>query len=348
MKIIVDSAIGKSFANHAARAGICMTLACMIPLAAHAQSSAQPQSSAEKQAEATSKFGLANLVGYAGLTIFQALNNWANSRIGTAAAPAQANASQSPTAVSLAAAFVNQIAPQVQGSLATMAQGSQSAWIPSPQPASFMPQPGQQIPFTQAPNFSQAPVILGQPDVPLATQQTAFDPNSPWDGKANYQGVTVSAMMLDGQNHVTGSRSLAAAFRTGERFKLRLVSTFDAVVSLDALRAQPGTVSPEGMFSHPPTWAGQLYPARTGHVVRIKAGEVVMLPLGASEYFTFEGQTGLELLSLNIRHPLAANHTLNRQPVYRQDMPDATSYSQLAQDGTYLGLTQIMVLRHGS
>lgn len=338
---------GKTLAKQAARTGFCVLLACMPPLAAHAQSSDQAARPAEQPDDTKSKFGLTNLVGYAGLTIFQAINNWANNRLG-AATPAQASASQVPTAVSLAATFVNQIAPQLQGNLATMAQGSQSAWIPATQPVPFNPQPGQQIPFSQAPNFSPAPLILGQPDVPFATRQTAFDPNKPWDGKANYQGVTVSAMMLDGQNHVTGTRSLAAAFRTGERFKLRLISTFDAIVSLDALRAQPGTVSSEGMFSQPPAWAGQLYPARADHVVRIKAGEVVMLPLGASEYFTFEGNTGLELLALNVRHPQAANHQLNRQPVYRQDTPDATAYSQLAQDGAYTGLSQILVLRHGS
>lgn len=348
MNTFSKSHAGKALAKQAARTGLCVALACMTPLAAHAQSAAQVAPSAVQSAEATPKFGLMNLVGYAGLTIFQAINNWANNRIGDAAMPMQANASQPPTAVSLAASFVNQIAPQLQNNLATMAQGSQSAWIPAPQPVPFNPQPGQQIAYSQAPNFSPAPLILGQPDVPFAAQQTTFDPNKPWDGRANYQGVTVSAMMLDGQNHVTGTRSLAAAFRSGERFKLRLVSTFDAIVSLDALRAQPGTVTPEGMFSHPPAWAGQLYPARADHVVRIKAGEVVMLPLGASEYFTFEGNTGLELLSLNVRHPQAANHQLNRQPVYRQDMPDATAYSQLAQDGVYLGLSQILVLRHGS
>ncbi|RJG00476.1 hypothetical protein [Noviherbaspirillum sedimenti] len=348
MKTISESRAGRTFAKQAARTGICLTLACMTPLTAHAQSSTQTLPPAEKQTEATQKFGLLNLAGYAGLTIFQAINNWANNRIGGAAMPAQAGAAQPSTAVSLAAAFVNQIAPQLQGSLATMAQGSQSAWIPSPQPASYNLQPGQQIPFTQAPHFSPAPLILGQPDVPFATQQAAFDPNKPWDGRANYQGVTVSAMMLDSQNRVTETRSLVAAFRTGERFKLRLVSTFDAIVSLDALRAQPGTVSPEGVFSHPPSWAGQLYPARADQVVRIKAGEVAMLPLGASEYFTFEGKTGLELLSLNVRHPQATNQELNRQPVYRQDMPEATAYSQLAQNGAYLGLSQILVLRHGN
>lgn len=340
MKNTTSSHRTQSFARRAISTGICIALLCGTTVGAQAQSA--PPS------EGTSKFGLLEVVSYAGLTLLQTFTNWASTRADRAGqAPMAGAMQQPPSPVSLASMFVNRLATDAQNVLATSAPGSQGMWVQTPQPHSANPQ-FQQIPFSQAPYFSPAPVVVGQPDVPLAMQQAAFDPNKPWDNKANYQSIAVSAQMLDDKNRVIDTRSLAAAFRTGERFKLRLISTFDAIVSIDSLRAVPGTVNANGVFTAPPTWAGQLYPAKADQVVQIKAGEVVLLPLGSNEYFTFDGKTGLELLSLNVRHPQASSNQVNRQPVYRQDGQGMTAYSQLVQNGTYTALTQILALQHGN
>jgi hypothetical protein len=106
-------------------------------------------------------------------------------------------------------------------------------------------------------------------------------------------------------------------------------------------------ISATGVLNGTPAWVGQLYPARADQVVQIKAGDVVYLPLGANEYFTFDNKSGIDLLSLNVRHPQAKADQVNRQPVYRQDTQGMTAYSQLAQAGTYMALTQVLALQHG-
>lgn len=300
----------RSAAKRAVCSAVCLTLLC------GAMSAAQAQAKTEEQGK--DKFALLGIASAisSGIGIFQALTNWASSRIQTLDNVAN-------TAAAVAANPFMLVPP------------------------AFAAGQAQPVPYTQAPSYSPAPLIMGQPDVPLAIQQASFDPNRSWDGKANYQGVSVSAVMLDGQNRVIETRSLAAAFRSGERFKLRLVSTSDAIVSLDALRAPPGTVAANGMLNAAPAWVGQLYPPRTDQVVQVKAGDVVYIPLGANEYFTFDNKPGVDLLSLNVRHPQAKNDLVNRQPVYRQDAQGMTTYSQLAQNGTFMALTQVLALQHG-
>lgn len=280
-------------------------------------STATAQTEPEGAKDKLAILGLVGLVG-SGMDIYRSFSSWVGNRVQRSAPAAS---------------------PAAQGSGASLAF--------SPDTIGTTMQ-GQGMPYNQAPSFSPAPLIMGQPDIPLLTQPGGFDPNKPWDSKANYQGVAVSAVMLDAQNRVIETRSLAGAFRSGERFKLRLVSTSDAIVSLDALRAAPGSIGPNGVLMMAPTWGGQLYPARADQVVQIKPGDVVHIPLGANEYFTFDNKTGTELLSLNVRHPQAGNQQqMNRQPVYRQDAPAMTTYSQLAQEGSFLALTQVLALQHG-
>lgn len=286
-----------------------LCLALMSTNCANAQT--EPEGAKDKLAV----LGLVSLVG-TGMDIYRFLSSWVGSRVQRAAPAAPPQGAGAPLAFS-----PDTIGPAMQG---------------------------QGMPYNQAPLFSPAPLIMGQPDIPLSAQAGGLDPNKPWDGRANYQGVAVSAVMLDAQNRVIETRSLASAFRSGERFKLRLVSTSDAIVTLDALRAAPGTIGPNGVLMMAPTWGGQLYPARADQVVQIKAGDVVHIPLGANEYFTFDNTTGTDLLSLNVRHPQAGNQQqMNRQPVYRQDAAAMTTYSQLAQAGSFLALTQVLALQHG-
>ncbi|SFB83276.1 hypothetical protein SAMN05216204_10227 [Massilia yuzhufengensis] len=252
-----------------------------------------------------------------GNAVFQSLANWTAGRVNPTTPGASPVAS--PALAATPAAF----------------------WLVHPPLAQGLPRP-----LAQAPSYAAIPVVLAQPDVPFRLADGGSDPGRPWDVNANYHGMAVSAVMLDSQNLVTDTRSLAAPFRAGERFKLRIVSTSDVLISLDALRAPRGTVGPNGVLLHQPSWIGQLYPARQEQVVQAKAGEVVYLPLGTSEYFTFDGRPGVDMVSLNLRHPQASNALLNRQPVYRHDAQGMTSFAQLVQPGSHMGLTQLLALQH--
>ena len=137
--------------------------------------------------------------------------------------------------------------------------------------------------------FEPAPVILGQPDVPLAGGNTA---RHGWDEQVNYQGMQVSLVVLDAGGQVQ-LRPLAAALRPGERFKIRITPIFSALASVDKVVGDP--------------WygqrAGQLYP-REGMSVQMQAGETVLLPLEPEQFFVFD-QWRNERLLLGVRHARA-------------------------------------------
>lgn len=295
------------------KAFVAQRLAAAAAGVALACSAAWVHAQGQKNEQGKDPSGLAAAPGTTGpgAGIFQAIETWASRRIG-GAAPSAAAPAALPVSLSLPPA---------------------------------VPAPAQPLPWTQSPSYSPAPLILGQPDVPFSAQQGSIDPSRAWDGRLNYQGVTVSAVMLNNQNLATDTRSLAAAFRVGERFKLRIVSTSDAIISLDGLRAPPGMSATNGVLTGQPALIGQVYPPQPEQVVHAKAGEVVHIPLGANAYFTVDDRPGVELLSLHLRHPQAKNNAINRQPIYRQDAQGMTTYVQLVQPGAHLALSQLIPLQ---
>ena len=174
-----------------------------------------------------------------------------------------------------------------------------------------------------APVFS--PVILGQPDIPVRTGT---------DAQSNYQGLHLAVVSTDAATNSMRFRSLAEGFKTGDRFKLRAVSTFDAVVFVD-------NVNPSGVRS-------RVYPALGGgdQVVFLKAGQQVLLPLAVDQFFEFANQTGAEQLLVTVRDPRSTSTALTNQPVYRQDEAWGSNLMQLTPPGTYAGFTQTLALMH--
>ena len=258
------------------------------------------------------KFALAAVVGAvsAGVSVFQAISSWFDAR--------------------------NAGAPPLPGTGPSTALG----------PAGVLPAPAGFA--ARSPSYNPAPLILGQPDIALRAAPGGVAASKAWDDKANYQGASVAAIMLDAHNGVLEIRSLARPFRIGERFKLRLQSTSDATLTVDQLNAVTGSNDAAGVLRTAPSWVRQLYPARADQVVQINAGDTVYLPLGSNEYFTFDGRHGTQLLALNLRARQAqAGVSLqpSLQPVYRQDAPGVTTYTQLALPGSALAMTQILALQ---
>jgi hypothetical protein len=122
-------------------------------------------------------------------------------------------------------------------------------------------------------------------------------------------------------------RPLNAPLQPGERFKLRVTPSFEAVASLDRVVGE--------------TWslqrAGQVYP-QAGMSVAMNPGETVDLPMAANEYFVLNGPA--EKLVLSVRHPRAVSGGASEQPAYRDDGARGSNYLQLVTAGRFPAFEQ--------
>jgi hypothetical protein len=174
--------------------------------------------------------------------------------------------------------------------------------------------------------FQPRAVILGQPELPLLADAGYQAGNRSWLPGFNYQGMHVKVVVIDagGRRQV---RPLNAPLLPGERFKLRVTPSFDAVASLDRVVGD--------------TWslqrAGQVYP-QAGMSVAMNPGETVDLPMAANEYFVLNSPA--EKLVLSVRHPRAVSGGASEQPAYREDGARGSNYLQLVTGGRYPAFEQ--------
>ena len=176
-------------------------------------------------------------------------------------------------------------------------------------------------------------------DIVLAGAEPNAAPGTPAtplkvDGNGeNYQGVNVALVSVDEAGKPQAFRPLAEGFTTGERFKLRVLSTFDAVVVL-------GNVNPAGVSK-------QIYPAKPGYAISIPAGKEILLPLGEKEYFKFAGDTGHEKLTFTVRDPrsLESGHAASGQ-VFRKDESFGSSFVQNVTPDTFPVVAEAIALEH--
>ncbi len=169
-----------------------------------------------------------------------------------------------------------------------------------------------------APNATE-----GTPQLPLRV-----------DGQGeNYQGVNVALVSVDANGKPLGFRPLGSGFDAGERFKLRVLSTFDALVVL-------GNINPLGV-------SRQIYPDKGGLAVSIPAGKEVLLPLGEKEYFMFSGATGEEKLTFTVRDPrsLESGRAAGAQ-VYRRDESFGSSFVQAVTPERFPVIAEAIALEH--
>lgn len=135
------------------------------------------------------------------------------------------------------------------------------------------------------------------------------------DGRGeNYQAINVAVVSVDLNGKPLDSRPLGSGFAAGERFKLRVLATFDAMVVL-------GNVNP---------MAGrkQIYPAKAGYAVSVPPGKEVLLPLGDKEYFKFSGATE-ERLTFTVRDPRSLDpDRAATGPAFRRDEGYGSSFVQ--------------------
>lgn len=212
-------------------------------------------------------------------------------------------------------------------------------WLQHIAPPAPAPQPSEPVlvqAFVANPapsgNFEAPAVILGQPELPLLGQAAAQAAQQ-WNTGLNYQGLTLSYVVLDATGRKRETRSMSQGLLPGERFKLRYTTSFDAVASIEQVVGEP--------------WAaqsfGQVWP-QPGRSVASRAGETVELPLEPAAYFQFDGHPNLRYV-LNVRHPKAKDSARSNQPAYRQDGARASQYLQLVPANSYPAIGQVIAAR---
>jgi len=181
----------------------------------------------------------------------------------------------------------------------------------------------QLLPRSSAALAARAPdPVVGDPAAPLTVES----------GNANYQGVHVAliARAPDGQGYVF--RPVSSGFRTGERFKLRVVSTFAGELTIE-------NINPRGVRK-------QIYPGKADYVVGMHGGRETVIPLGKDEFFEFAGATGREQLVINFADPRAVGDAASRYSVYRRDQKYGSNFLQQVSASTYPRISQAIELAH--
>jgi len=173
---------------------------------------------------------------------------------------------------------------------------------------------------------SNAFIARGVSDVPATT--TAITDAAGVD----YHGAYIAIVGADTEGKVTSVRPLKAGFRTGERFKLRALTTFGAHVVIENINASGER--------------RQIYPAEGAGVVVLNSGSYALLPLGAKEFFEFTRATGQELLIISLRDPRAVGGAASRQQVLRVDEKDGTTFIQEVAKGTFPVIFEPIRLEH--
>lgn len=167
-----------------------------------------------------------------------------------------------------------------------------------------------------------AQVAVGNPSTPLTGSE----------GNENYQGVHIAIVGATRDGTLTELRPVKAGFRTGERFKVRAVSTFGGLLVIE-------NINPRGERK-------QIYPPAPGAVVVLQPGADTLLPLGKDELFEFARYTGEEQLVISLRDPRAIGDAVSKQKVYRKDEDYGSHFVQEVSKGTYPAISESIRLQH--
>jgi hypothetical protein len=169
-----------------------------------------------------------------------------------------------------------------------------------------------------------AEVVVGTPDTALKAG----------DGKENYQGVHLALMLAQPDGKSFQFRAVNQGFKTGEKFRLRVVSTFGGEMTIE-------NINPRGERR-------QIYPAKSEEVIALQPGKETLIPLGDEEYFAFTNTIGREQLVINIADPRAVGPAASRNKVYRQDVRYGSNFVQEVTPETYPFISQAIELTHAA
>ncbi len=180
--------------------------------------------------------------------------------------------------------------------------------------------------------FEARPVILGAPDLPLLGEG-ARQASNLWSPALNFQGLYARLLLVDARTRAITPAPLTVRLKPGQRFRIQLMSTFDALASVDQVVGPAWTAQ----------YNGPVYPAAGGPVA-LKARTALVLPTEAGGYFSVDGRTPGERLLLRVRHAKAEGAVASDQPIYRQDGADRSVFLQLVPRGTQPVIEQLLVV----
>lgn len=164
--------------------------------------------------------------------------------------------------------------------------------------------------------------VPGEPNAPVKVE----------NGRENYQGVHVALVGFDRAGKVTGLKPVTAGFATGERFKLKVLPTFDGMLVIE-------NINPRGERK-------QIFPPDPATVVSVKRGLEVFVPMREDAFFEFAGATGDEQLVVTIRDPRAFGVAASTAVANRKDDSYGSSFVQETPVGTYPVISQSLKLAH--
>ena len=181
-----------------------------------------------------------------------------------------------------------------------------------------------------APNPTGAPVV--SPDMAATQLERPATPIKVGQAGVNYQGVHIAIVGVDQAGGLTELRALGDGFRTGERFKLRALSTFGGLLVID-------NINPRGERR-------QIYPPARSEVVVLQPGGDALLPLASDQFFEFAHAKGEEQLVISLRDGRAIGDALARSRVYRKDEDFGSLFMQEVSPKTFPAISESIRLRH--
>jgi len=198
-------------------------------------------------------------------------------------------------------------------------------------PTGYQQQPGGSPPQLPSPGDPARTYPFGARSIILVGQQPT-EPLKTANNQNNYQMARLSLVSVDADGKQVGLRSIRDGFRTGERFKLKMLSTFDALIVIE-------NINPRGEQK-------QIYPGQLGKAVQVPAGREVLVPLEPSQSFQFAEDSGDEQLLITLRDPRAFGAQASTRPVYREDRPEFSTFGQEVAPDLFPVIGQAITLRH--
>ncbi len=167
---------------------------------------------------------------------------------------------------------------------------------------------------------------------PNTTDTAPTAPIAVSNGQENYQGAYLSLMVLQADGQTLAVRPLSSGFKSGEKFRIRIGTTFDSELTLD-------NVDPHGTRVH-------LYPAQKDQAVAISRGVSVILPLEKDGFFQFDQDSGEEHLIVSVRDVRAEGAAISDSPVHREDNAQGTGLLQQVAPGKFAAIAETIALQH--
>jgi hypothetical protein len=311
---------------------VTLILASCLALPHPGFAAAEKEKPQNEKVEVAPKFIWGILASTVASSVFSVFSNWLNNRILGGA----------PSAASLSAGSSSQCPPTEN--MNTAAQSADTA----PSPADAASQPNTlggavrelKTQVVTAVIVDLANAILNPSSVSAkqfaarsnAVVGTPAEPLKVENGKANFQGVHVAIVAVDRNGKLLGFQSVNQGFRSGQRFKLRVVSTFDGLLAVE-------NINPNGVQK-------RVYPPQASQVIALKAGEENFIPLAKDQFFEFTGTKGKEQLVIALRDPRAFDKAASTNPVYRRDEVYGSNLVQEVSANTYPAIFQGIQLVH--